>query len=192
MSFAENFWTQDYNLGFQILFGQLFEGIHENDDFINLFRKRMELEMLYGTSLKSISTNAKPSSKRQANDDYASTIKNAYSELHDNFNKQGQYHLDIAENIETMVLVPFEKWCNEHEQRIGYSTSTINAKYKSLKSMQSQVDKLQNRYFNKCRILEEFKSHYSEKELNEEMSDSEFYRKISGSKALSTGSVSTR
>lgn len=184
MSFAENFWTQDYNLGFQILFGQLFEGIHENDDFINLFRKRMELEMLYGTSLKSISTNAKPSSKRQANDDYASTIKNAYSELHDNFNKQGQYHLDIVENIETMVLVPFEKWCNEHEQRIGYSTSTINAKYKSLKSMQSQVDKLQNRYFNKCRILEEFKSHYSEKELNEEMSDSEFYRKISGSKAV--------
>lgn len=184
MSFAENFWTQDYNLGFQILFGQLYEGIRENDDFIDLFRKRMELEMLYGTSLKSISTNAKPSSKRQTNDDYASTIKNVYSELHDNFNKQGQSHLEIAENIEAMVLNPFEKWCKEHEQRIGYSTSTINAKYKSLKSTQAQVDKLQKKYFNKCRILEEFKSHYSEEELNEEMSDSEFYRKISGSKAV--------
>ena len=184
MSFAENFWTQDYNLGFQILFGQLNEGIHENDDFIDLFKKRMELEMVYGTSLKSISTNARPSSKRQTNDDYASTIKNAYTELHENFNKQGQYHLDIAENIETMVLKPFEKWCKEHEQRIGYSTSTINAKYKSLKSMQAQVDKLQKRYFNKCRILEEFKSHYSEEELNEEMNDSEFYRKLSGSNVV--------
>ncbi|KAI5962911.1 rga8 [Candida theae] len=182
MSFAESFWTQDYNSGFQILFEQLNEGIRENDDFIDLFRKRMESEMLYGTSLKSISTNATPTSKRQTNDDYASTIKNVYSELHENFNKQGQHHLEIAENIETMVLNPFEKWSKEHEQRVGYSTSTINAKYKSLKSKQAQVDKLQKKYFNKCRILEEFKSHYSEEELNEEISDSEFYRKLSGSK----------
>ncbi|KAI5970703.1 rga8 [Candida margitis] len=181
MSFAENFWTQDYNSGFQILFGQLYEGIHENDDFIDLFKKRMDSEMLYGTSLQSISTNSKPTSKRQTNDDYASTIKNVYTELHDNFHKQGQYHIDIAENIETMVLSPFEKWCKEHEQRVGYSTSTINAKYKSLKSTQAQVDKLQKKYFNKCRILEEFKSHYSEEELSEEMGDSEFHRRISAS-----------
>ncbi|KAI3405218.2 rga8 [Candida oxycetoniae] len=179
MSFAENFWTQDYHSGFETLFFQLNEGIRENDDFVNLFRKRMESELLYGTSLHNIALEIKPTSKRQTNDDFVSTIKNAYSELIENFTKESRFHLEIAENIENSVLKPFEKWCGEHEQRIAYSQTTVSDEYKKLKYSQNQVEKLQKRYFNKCRMLEEFRNHHSEQELQEELSDLEFQKRIS-------------
>lgn len=171
MSFAENFWSQDYHQGFEKLFVQLHQGILENDDFIKLFEKRMELEMIYGNSLTSIISESKPTSSRYLNDDYASTIKNAYTKINETFYKQGQYHLNIAENIETGVLQPFEKWCNEHEQRVNFSEYTLKDKYKVLKQHQLAVDKVQKRYFNKCRMLEDFKSHFTEEELQEELND---------------------
>ncbi|CAK9437308.1 uncharacterized protein LODBEIA_P16860 [Lodderomyces beijingensis] len=179
MSFADNFWTQDYQQGFQTLFSQLHEGVCENNDFIQLIRKRMESELLYGHSLQAIAKESKPTSKRHFNDDYVSTIKNAYTELSENFTRQGQVHLNIAGNIQLMVLTPFEKWCGEHEQRVDYSTVTVHDEYKKLRSAQQQVDKLQKKYFNKCRILEEFKTRYSEQELQEELSDLVFQRKLS-------------
>lgn len=171
MSFAENFWSQDYHQGFEKLFLQLHQGILENNDFIKLFEKRMELEMIYGNSLTSIISESKPTSSRYSNDDYASTIKNAYTEINETFYKQGQYHLNIAENIETGVLQPFEKWCNEHEQRVNFSECTLKDKYKVLKQHRLAVDKVQKRYFNKCRMLEDFKSHFTEEELQEELND---------------------
>lgn len=169
MSFAENFWTQDYHQGFEKLFVQLHQGILENNDFIKLFEKRMELEIIYGNSLESIISDSKPTSSRQLNDDFVSTIKNAYTKMNETFYKQGQYHLNIAENIESTVLQPFEKWCGEHEQRVNFSEFTLKDKYKLLKQHQLNVDKIQKKYFNKCRMLEEFKSHFSEEELQEEL-----------------------
>ncbi|CAI5755857.1 unnamed protein product [Candida verbasci] len=179
MSFADSFWSQDYQHGFQNLFNQLHQGILENNDFINLLQKRMESEILYGTSLENISIDLKPSNKRYNNDDYVSTIKNSFLKFNENFNKQGLNHLQIGENIQLNVLMPFQKWCKEHDQRVNYSESIINEKYKVLKTLQSNVERIQKRYFNKCRMLEEFKSHYSEEELNEELKDLSFSQKIS-------------
>lgn len=177
MSFADRFWTQDYHLGFRILFDQLYEGVSENEDFIKLFTKRMELEIIYGTQLESIEKSLK-SSKRQTNDDYVSSIKNAYQKINENFSKQAGYHLQIGSNIELLVLDPFSKWCKEHKQRVEYSESVLFDKYKVFKNSKSNLEKLQKRYFNRCRMLEEFKAHYSEEEINEELKDLEFADKI--------------
>lgn len=174
MSFADSFWTQDYHLGFKILFDQLHEGVNENEDFIQLFTKRMELEIIYGTQLESIEKSLKSSSKRQNNDDYVSSIKNAYQKINENFNKQAGYHLQIGSNIQLLVLDPFSKWCKEHKQRIEYSESVLFDKYKAFKNSKTNLEKLQKRYFNRCRMLEEFKSHYTEDEINEELKDLEF------------------
>lgn len=174
MSFADSFWTQDYHLGFKILFDQLHEGVNENDDFIQLFTKRMELEIIYGTQLESIEKSLKSSSKRQNNDDYVSSIKNAYQKINENFNKQAGYHLQIGSNIQLLVLDPFSKWCKEHKQRVEYSESVLFDKYKAFKNSKTNLEKLQKRYFNRCRMLEEFKSHYTEDEINEELKDLEF------------------
>lgn len=179
MSFADSFWTQDYELGFKILFDQLGQGVKENEDFVTLFTKRMELELLYGSQLESIEKSIiKSTSKRQANDDYVSSIKNAYQKINENFTKQGDHHLQIASNIKVLVLDPFSKWCKEHKQRVEFSETTIFEKHKSFKASKTSLDKLQKRYFNKCRMLEEFKSHYTEEELNEEMKDISFSEKL--------------
>ncbi|KGR00844.1 hypothetical protein MG5_06035, partial [Candida albicans P57072] len=47
MSFAESFWTPDYESGFQQLFLQLNQGILENNDFVRLIERRMESEVVY-------------------------------------------------------------------------------------------------------------------------------------------------
>lgn len=100
MSLANSFWTQDYELGFRILFDQLYQGVSENEDFVQLFTKRMELELLYGTQLEAIEKSVvRRSSKRQNNDDYVSSIKNAFQKVNENFTKQGELHLQIASNI---------------------------------------------------------------------------------------------
>lgn len=178
MSFSDSFWTQDYHLGFRILFDQLHEGVNENDDFIQLFTKRMELEIIYGTQLESIEKSLKSNSKRQNNDDYVSSIKNAYQKINENFNKQAGYHLQIGSNIQLLVLDPFSKWCKEHKQRVEYSETVLFDKYKAFKSSKTNLEKLQKRYFNRCRMLEEFKSHYTEDEINEELKDIEFAENV--------------
>ncbi|SGZ53341.1 CIC11C00000001976 [Sungouiella intermedia] len=167
MSFANSFWTHDYHVGYEVLFDELAEGIKENDDFIELFTKRMELELAYGLSLEQLPSSLRYSSKRHANEDYVLTIKNAYGKLNENFAKQGAYHLEIARNIQTMVLEPFLKWCADHEQRVGYLELVVTDQYKHYKTARANLDKLLKKYFNKCRMLEEFKSHYSEEELAE-------------------------
>lgn len=169
MTFADSFWSSDYHLGYEALFDELYEGVKENQDFVQLISKRMELELIYGTQLESIETSLKPTSKRHGDDDYVSTIKNAFGKMNENFARQGGYHIDIAENIRSMVLDPFQKWCKEHEQRIGYLEQLILDKYKVFRAGKQNLDKLQKKYFNKCRMLEEFKSRYSEEELEDEL-----------------------
>lgn len=165
MSFAERFWTQDYHLGHEVLFDLLFEGVKENEDFIRLFNKRMDLELQYGVLLDNLPLQVKPLSKRHTDDDYASTIKNAFAKMNENFSRQGRYHIEVAEGIQELVLEPFLKWCKEHELRVAYSEITIAEKFKQYKSNKAKLEKLQTKYFNKCRMLEEFRSRYTDEEL---------------------------
>lgn len=173
MSFAERFWSHDYHLGYETLFNELYEGIRENNDYILLFTKRMDSEHAYGSQLTGLDVSVKRTSKRHADNDYVSTIKNGYEKLTENFAKQGLLHLEIAGNIKVLVLDPFLKWCAEHEQRVDYSELMILEKHKAFKSARSNLEKLQKKYFNKCRMLEEFKSHYSEEELEEQLEEAQ-------------------
>lgn len=167
MSFADSFWSDDYHLGHKVLFGELYEGVKENDDFIALITSRMELELSYGRDLESLGSVVKKQSKRHADPDYVSTVKNAYEELNANFGRQGLVHVEIAINIDDLVLQPFSQWCKEHEQRVAYLELMISDKFKTYLNAKAALEKLLKKYFNKCRMVEEFKSRYSEDELND-------------------------
>lgn len=172
MSFADSFWTHDYSLGHRVLFEELYEGVKENEDFVALFTKRMDLEAQYGFQLESARGSTKQLSSRHNDVDYVSTIKNAYAEISANFARQGGYHLEIAANIKEMVLEPFVRWCKEHEQRVGYLELVIMDKFKHYSSLKANLEKSQKKYFNKCRMVEEFKSHYTDEELAETLESS--------------------
>lgn len=171
MSFADSFWTPDYHLGHEVLFDQLFEGIKENEDFIALFTKRMELEFRYGLDLEQLPANLKRLSHRHKDDDYVLTVKNAFGELNLNFSREGAYHTEIAVNIRDLVLQPFSKWCKEHEQRVGFLEQAVAEKFKQYSASKATLDKLQKRYFNKCRLVEDFKTRYTEDELDESVAE---------------------
>lgn len=171
MSFGENFWSSDYESGYLVLFTELHEGVKENRDFISLFRRRAEIEAGYGSQLEAFPSSLRRTSARHGNVDYVSSIKNAFEEGAANFERQGAYHLQIAGTIQETVIEPFTKWSNEHEERVAYSELVIRDKYKQFVSAKIVLDKLQKRYFNKCRVVEEFKSNFSEDELQEAIKD---------------------
>lgn len=172
MSFGTSFWTTDYESGFQILFNQLNEGVKEDNDYLSLFTRRAEIEAGYGSQLKAFPTILKQSSSRHTDVDYLSTIKNAFEEGAANFERQGAYHLQIAGTIQETVIEPFSKWSDEHEERVAYSELVIRDKYKQFVSARSNLEKLQKKYFNKCRVVEEFKTQFSEEKLADAIRDS--------------------
>lgn len=172
MSFCESFWSGDYESGYSVLFSELNEGIKENLDFISLFTRRAEIEAVYGLQLEAFPSNLKKSSSRHSDPDYVSTIKNAFEEGATNFERQGTYHLQIAGTIQETVIEPFSKWSSEHEERVNYSELVLRDKYKQFVAARTSVDKLQKKYFNKCRVIEEFKSKFDDEELQEAIEDS--------------------
>lgn len=163
MSFADSFWSQDYELGFLVLFEQLEEGVKENEDFIELFRKRMDLENVYGAKLLTVHGNGK--SSRQQNEDFVSTIKNTYEKISEAFAGESEFHLQVGANIDMRVIQPFSRWSTEHKQRVDYSKYTIAEKVREFKGAISDVERTRKRYFTKSNLLGEFKSRYTEEEV---------------------------
>lgn len=168
MSFVESFWTKDFESGFTALFDQLHEGIKENDEFVLLFTKRMDTEYVYGHNLDQ---KYAVTSSRLQNDDYVSTIKNTFQKIEDNFKREGEYHISIADTIKTSVLDPFTKWSQEHQKRVEYSEFTVTEKLKNFRLSKASLEKTQKKYFNKCRMLEEYKSNFSDQEIADQIAD---------------------
>ncbi|CUM64493.1 uncharacterized protein PRCAT00002098001 [Priceomyces carsonii] len=169
MSFSESFWTHDYKLGVRVLFDKLQQGIQENDDFIQMFNKRVDLEYLYGMQLMSIEEQMIKNNKRyQSDNDYVSTVRNGFKQLNENFSTQGSIHLQIGLDLKEFIVEPFSNWCEEHSKRVKFSETSVMTNYQLFHSGKLNLEKIRKRYFNKCRLLEEFKAHYSEEELHAE------------------------
>lgn len=167
MSFIESFWLADYQAGLNAVFQQLQEGILENDDFLSLWSHRADLEARFGAQLVSIDKERSRSSRRLMNDDHFSTAKNAYHRINDGFVLEGQHHLFLANEIKSKVIEPFSVWCEQHHERVDYSQSMVNEKIKQYKASQDAVERIQRKYFNKCRLLEEFKAHFTADEISD-------------------------
>lgn len=167
MSFHECFWLADYQLGVNAVFEQLQQGILENEDFLSLWSHRADLEARYGAQLVLIEKDRSRSSRRLMNDDHFSTVKNAYHRLNDGFVLEGKHHLFLASEIKSTVIEPFSAWCEQHHERVDYSQSMVNDKIKQYKTSQDAVERIQRKYFNKCRLLEEFKAHFTAEEISD-------------------------
>lgn len=165
MSFTESFWSVNYETGFLVLFAELHEGVSENSDFVALFTRRAEIEASYGARLQAFTAETTISSTRPTNLDYVSFVQNAFGECCTSFERQGAIHTQIAESIRESVVAPFSRWCEEHAQRVNYLDQTVREKYRQFCETKSALEKLQKRYFNKCRVVEEFKSRYDDHEL---------------------------
>lgn len=64
-------------------------------------------------------------------------------------------HKKIAQNIRDLVVNPFSRWCDAHEQRVQDSQDELQSRIKAHDKQAEQVKKLRSNYFNKCRLVED-------------------------------------
>lgn len=64
-------------------------------------------------------------------------------------------HHRIAQSIRDLVVNPFSRWCDAHENRLQDSQDDLQARIKAHDRQAEAVKKLRSVYFNKCRLLED-------------------------------------
>lgn len=64
-------------------------------------------------------------------------------------------HQRMAQSIRDLVVNPFSRWCDAHEDRIQSSQDELHARLKAHDNQIDVVKKLRSNYFNKCRLVED-------------------------------------
>ena len=67
----------------------------------------------------------------------------------------GKNHRKVAENIRELVINPFSRWCEEHEDRVNNSHDELYSLIKAYDKQHVTTKKLRSHYFNKCRLVED-------------------------------------
>ncbi|CCE62657.1 hypothetical protein TPHA_0D00130 [Tetrapisispora phaffii CBS 4417] len=167
-SFAESFWSNDLNSGLAQLFDRLYHGCEQCDEFTQLFASRMQYEVAYGRQLFGVRNNVENINDFQ---DSSSTVESSLQKMIDATSNEGKNHLDIAANLEELVLKPFSKWCEDHRGRVKYSEDILKKNAKNFQKSRAYVAKLEKEYFNSCRKLETYRNtNFSEDQLRKAMS----------------------
>lgn len=154
--FADSFWSDDMSSGLRLLFEKLYQGCEQCDLFIQLFASRMQFEVTYGRQLGGIKGGVDNLDKFST--DAEATILSSLHEIIGHIAQEGNQHLVVASNIETLVLAPFSKWCADHRKRVEYSEKILKNNVANFDKSKSYVSKLEREYFNRCRQLEDFKN----------------------------------
>ncbi|SJM88455.1 probable Rho-GTPase-activating protein RGD2 [Zygosaccharomyces bailii] len=153
--FADSFWSDDLSSGLKLLFEKLYQGCEQCDLFIQLFASRMQFEVTYGRQLGGIKSGVDHLEKFSS--DPEATILSSLHEIIDHTSQEGNQHLAIASNIETLVLAPFSNWCADHRKRVEYSEKMLKSNVANFDKSRNYVSKLEREYFNRCRQLEDYK-----------------------------------
>ncbi|ODQ79614.1 hypothetical protein BABINDRAFT_161997 [Babjeviella inositovora NRRL Y-12698] len=162
-TFSDSFWTPDYATGMATLFRKLHQGCVENDEYIRLFQSRSAIEGAYGNQLHTIPANHAPLKTGFGRDDGAS-VKQSFLGIQAEIGHEGAYHQQVSENINVMILEPFGRWCDDHKKRVAYSEEVVQDAVRSFLRTRAEVDRLEKKYFNKCRVLEDLRSSVPEDE----------------------------
>ena len=154
-TFTDSFWSPDYAGGLGILFTKLNQGVQENQQILTIASMRADAEAAYSSSLGAIA----PAVDRLngvgfKRDDGASTRK-AYEGVRSEMVEASRNHQKIADNIRELVVQPFGRWCDAHDNRIRNSQDDLQGKIKAHDRQADAVKKLRSTYFNKCRLVED-------------------------------------
>ncbi|KAL7266647.1 Rho-GTPase-activating protein 8 [Rhizina undulata] len=151
--FADSFWSGDYAGGLGVLFGKLQQGVVENQQILNIAKLRADAEELYGQKLTLIPAgNERPGGFSK---DEGASVRKAYDGMNKEMEEAGKNHRKVADGIRQLVIAPFSKWCEAHEERIISSHDDLQARIKAHDKQAELVKKLRSQYFNKCRLVED-------------------------------------
>lgn len=154
--FRERFWSSGYTNGVETLFEKLEQGCVENSEVLGLASSRADAELAYGTSLSEL-TSTLPLNRNGFGRDDGATLKRSYEGIIQEMSKEGTQHIQVARNIQSMVVEPFTKWSSLHKSRVDRSKETLRKKIRQYEREHAEALRSQKRYFNKCRLLEDAK-----------------------------------
>ena len=154
VGFADSFWSGDYAGGMGVLFGKLQQGVIENQQVLTIARMRADAEDQYGRRLGDITPAVDKMAGGFTRDDGAS-LRKAYEGVRGEMQAASEAHKKIASNITELVVIPFSRWCEAHENRVQNSQDDLQARMKAHDKQADYVRKLRSAYFNKCRQLED-------------------------------------
>ncbi|KAI6380815.1 hypothetical protein MCOR25_001489 [Pyricularia grisea] len=152
--FSDSFWSSDYAAGLGVLFGKLQQGVLENRQVLTIARLRAEAEEAYGSKLSEIAPSADRIQGGFGRDDGA-TLRKAYEGVRTEMQEGAKNHKKIAQSIRDLVVNPFSRWCDAHEQRVQDSQDELQSRIKAHDKQAELVKKLRSNYFNKCRLVED-------------------------------------
>ncbi|KAH6689524.1 rho-GTPase-activating protein [Plectosphaerella plurivora] len=152
--FDDSFWSADYAAGLGVLFGKLQQGVLENRQVLTMARMRAEAEEVYGQKLSDIAPTADRVQGGFARDEGA-TVRKAYDGVRIEMEDSAKSHKRIAQGIRDLVVNPFTRWCDAHENRVQGSQDELQTRIKAHDRQVELVKKLRSNYFNKCRLVED-------------------------------------
>ncbi|KAK0392199.1 hypothetical protein NLU13_1697 [Sarocladium strictum] len=152
--FADSFWSSDYAAGLGVLFGKLNQGIQENRQVLTIARMRAEAEETYGQRLSDIIPSTDKITGGFSQDDGA-TARKAFDGMRSEMEDAARTHQRMAQSIRDLVVNPFSRWCDAHEDRVSASQEELHSRLKAHDRQAETVKKLRSNYFNKCRLVED-------------------------------------
>lgn len=161
------------NLGLNSVFDKLRQGCIENEEFLAVATARAEAETLFGTKLLEIKQTQAPR-KDGFDRDEGATVRKAYEGIIDGMAEEGKHHIQVADNISIMVLEPFKQWADTHKGKVEHSAEFLKQKVRIYEKEGQEVQKIQRKYFNKCRLLDEAKEAEDAEKANASVLTEEF------------------
>lgn len=141
---------------------KLRQGCVENEEVLAMATARAEAENAYGMKLLEIRQSHKSRSGTGFNYDEGATVRKAYEGIVTEMGEEGKHHIQVAENIRVLVLTPFRKWSDSHRTRVDFSIDFLKSKVKVFDRETQEVEKMQRKYFNKCRLLDDAREMHAE------------------------------
>ncbi|KAF5351573.1 hypothetical protein D9758_007222 [Tetrapyrgos nigripes] len=154
LNFNNSFWSHDYRKGVEVVFKKLEQGVAENDEIIAFIRSRAVAETQMASALSSPPT-TNPAGSGFGADDGASLLM-TFRGLHAEAASQAQAHLNVAKELESLVVDPFDQWAQSYKARIRQSRGVVLEQWlKTYEGAHGEVAKLKHQYLAKTRKADE-------------------------------------
>lgn len=170
LRFSNSFWTcPEYRKGVEALYARLQIGIDEDSSVLAFVSHRAEVEYRHAELLATPSPtpsfeaplfhNAIREGRGNGSrsfSSYESSASRVFRTIESQtLQQQASVHGKVARSLERSILIPFQKWSDEHVERVRSSWAYIDANMQNVERLQSEVDRLRHNYESKCRQADE-------------------------------------
>lgn len=137
-----------------MLYGKLEQGIAENDEIVSFILARAQAENQIANALLNPPTIGSPGAG--FNRDDGASLLMTFRGLQDESAAQGKVHKEIANDLQVLVVEPFNRWAQTYKEQLSSSKGKVLHNWvRAYEDAQKEVIKLKNSYLTKTRKADE-------------------------------------